>query len=232
MIDLYTWPTPNGQKVHILLEELELPYKVIPINISKGDQFEPQYLAINPNNKMPTIVDSEGPDGQPYPVFESGAILLYLAEKHGRFLPKAMGPRYVVIQWLMFQMASVGPMLGQAHHFRQYAPEPIPYAIDRYTNEAARIYGVVDKRLAENEYLAGDAYTIADMATFPWLALRERQGQSFDTFPNVGRWVQIMKARPAVQRGMVLLKEERAKHNLTNEESREILFGSKQYSRR
>src|SRR4028118_306761 len=177
LIDLYYWPTPNGWKASIFLEELGLPYEVRPINIAAGDQFEPEFLKISPNNKMPAIVDQEGPDGEPISVFESGAILIYLAEKTGRFLPTDPRGRYRALEWLMFQTGSVGPMLGQAHHFRQYAPEIIPYAIERYTNEAARIYRVIDRRLAESEFIATDDYTTADVAIFSWLVPHEHQGQ-------------------------------------------------------
>ena len=169
MIDLYTWPTPNGHKIHIMLEEIGLDYRVIPIDIGAGDQFKPEFLKISPNNKMPAIVDPEGPDGQPISLFESGAILIYLAEKTGRFLPTEPRARFLVLQWLMFQMGHIGPMLGQVHHFLRYAPEKIPYAMDRYSNEAKRLYGVLDKRLGEVEFLAGDDYTIADMAVWPWV---------------------------------------------------------------
>ncbi|NQV83178.1 MAG: glutathione S-transferase N-terminal domain-containing protein [Rhodospirillales bacterium] len=231
MIDLYTWPTPNGHKVHIMLEETGLPYTVFPINIGAGDQFDPDYLKISPNNKMPAIVDPDGPDGQPYSLFESGAILMYLAEKTGRFMPSEMAARYQVIQWLMFQMGGVGPMFGQAHHFRQYAPEKIPYAIERYTNEAARLYGVLDRRLGEVEYLAGD-YSIADMATFPWTRSYERQGQNLDDFPNVKRWFEAINARPAVERALKVLAERRNKNFEKDAEARKNLFGAAQYQRR
>ena len=230
MIDLYTWPTPNGHKVHILLEELAMPYNVIPIDISAGDQFAPDYLTISPNNKMPAIVDTEGPGGNPMSVFESGAILLYLAEKSGRFMPQETRARFEVVQWLMFQMGGIGPMLGQAHHFRAYAPEKIPYAIDRYTREAGRLYGVLDGRLAQHEYLAGD-YSIADMATFPWLRSYERQGQDLADFPNVKRWFEAIEARPAVQRGVQVLAE-RSRSGPITEEERQVLFGAEQYQRR
>ena len=231
MIELYFWPTPNGHKVHIMLEETGLPYNVHAVNIGAGDQFEPAYLKLNPNNKMPTIVDTEGPNGKPYTVFESGAILMYLAEKTGRFMPKDMAGRYAVIQWLMFQMGGVGPMFGQAHHFRTYAPEKIKYAIDRYTNEAGRLYGVVDRRLGETEYLAGNDYTIADMAAFPWMLNPERKGQNADDFPNVKRWLSAIEARPAVQRGLKILAERRS--NITEDKkAREVLFGAAQYQRR
>ena len=230
MIDLYTWPTPNGHKVHIMLEEVGLEYKVIPINIGRGDQFDPEFLKISPNNKMPAMVDPEGPDGKPYSLFESGAILMYLAEKTGQFMPQESAARYLVIQWLMFQMGTVGPMLGQAHHFRSYAPEPMPYAVDRYTNEGRRIYNVIDKRLSEVEYLAGD-YSIADMATFPWVRLHERQGVDLDELPNFARWVEAIKARPAVERGLEVLAEERRKPEGMDEKAKEILFGATQYQR-
>ena len=175
MIDLYTWPTPNGHKIHIMLEELELPYNVIPIDIGAGDQFKPEFLAISPNNKMPAIIDQDGPGGTPYSMFESGAILIYLAEKTGRFMPSETRARFEVLQWIMFQMGHIGPMLGQNHHFRRYAPEKIPYAIERYTNEAARLYGVLNKRLEGREYLVGD-YSIADIANYPWAALARGAG--------------------------------------------------------
>ena len=202
MIELYTWPTPNGHKVHIMLEECGLAYNVHGIDIGAGEQFAPDFLKISPNNKMPAMIDRDGPEGKPYPVFESGAMLMYLAEKTGRFMPQDMAGRYRVIQWLMFQMGGVGPMLGQAHHFRDYAPEKIPYAIDRYTNEATRLYGVIDRRLGEAEWLAGDAYSIADMATFPWLRPWKAQGQDLDATPNLKRWFNAMYDRPAVQRGL------------------------------
>jgi GSH-dependent disulfide-bond oxidoreductase len=205
MIDLYTWTTPNGRKASIFLEEAGLPYRVHPIDISKGDQFKPEFVAINPNSKIPAIVDQEGPDGKPLPVFESGAILIYLAEKTGRFLPKDARGRTVALEWLMFQMGGVGPMFGQTHHFRRFAPEQIPYAIERYTKETARLYGVLDRRLGEAEYLAGD-YGIADMATYPWAARHEWQGVVLDEFRNVKRWFDAISARPAVQRGMQVPK--------------------------
>jgi len=234
MIDVYYWPTPNGHKVTIFLEEVGLPYKVIPINIGKGEQFAPEFLKISPNNRMPAIVDHEGPDGAPIALFESGAILLYLAEKTGRFMPSELRARYKVIEWLMFQMASVGPMLGQAHHFRRYAPDKIQYAIDRYTNEAHRIYGVVDKRVGEAPYLAGE-YSIADMATYPWLRLYKLQGQELADFPNLKRWFDAIEARPAVQRGVGVMAEVLAaamKQLTTDQETWSIMFGSKQFERR
>jgi GST-like protein len=228
VIDLYTWPTPNGHKIHILLEELGLEYKVIPVNIGAGDQFKPEFLAISPNNKMPAIVDHDGPGGTPYSMFESGAILIYLAEKTGRFMPSDVRARYDVIQWIMFQMGHIGPMLGQNHHFRRYAPEKIPYAIDRYTNEAARLYGVLDRRLDGREYLVGD-YSIADIANYPWLRSHDAQGQDLDDFPNVKRWYEAIEARPAVQRGVQVLSEETRKGEMSEAE-REQLFGSSQYA--
>jgi GST-like protein len=230
MIDLYGWPTPNLFKVTILLEELGLPYNAIPVDIGRGDQFKPDFLKISPNNKMPAIVDSDGPDGKPMSLFESGAILMYLAEKSGRFMPQDMRGRYQVIQWLMFQMGGIGPMLGQVHHFRQYAPEPIPYAIDRYTNEASRLYNVVDKRLGEVPYLADD-YSIADMAVFPWLRLYERQGQKLEDYPNLKRWFETIDARPAVKKGVTILADKRRAGPM-DEKQREILFGAQQYARR
>ena len=230
MIDLYTWPTPNGHKIHIMLEELGLEYNVIPINIGVGDQCKPEFLAISPNNKMPAIVDHDGPGGTVYSMFESGAILIYLAEKTARFIPSEVRGRYDVIQWIMFQMGHIGPMLGQNHHFRRYAPEKIPYAIERYTNEAARLYGVLDKRLEGREYLVGE-YSIADIANYPWLRSHETQGQDLNDFPNVKRWYEAIEARPAVQRGVEVLSEETRKGEMSEAE-REQLFGSAQYARR
>ena len=205
MIDLYTWSTPNGRKASIMLEEVGLPYRVHAIDISKGDQFKPEFVAINPNSKIPAIVDEEGPGGRPLSVFESGAILVYLAEKTGKLLSPDPRPRIEAIEWLMLQMGGIGPMFGQAHHFRRFAPEPIPYAIERYTKEAQRLYGVLDKRLGEAEYLAGE-YSIADIATYPWTARHEWQGVSLADYPNVERWFAAIGARPAVQRGMAVPK--------------------------
>jgi GSH-dependent disulfide-bond oxidoreductase len=230
MIDVYFWPTPNGHKVTIALEELALPYSVIPINIGKGDQFNSEFLKISPNNKMPAIVDSDGPGGKPISIFESGAILIYLAEKTGRLMPWEARGRYRVIEWLMFQMASVGPMLGQVHHFRRYAPEQIQYAIDRYTNEAKRIYGVIDKRVRDVPYLAGQ-YSIADIATYPWLRLHKLQGQNLADFPNLKRWYQAIEARPAVQKGMAVMADGPALQP-NDQETFSVLFGAKQYERR
>ncbi|MGP1398034.1 MAG: glutathione binding-like protein [Inquilinaceae bacterium] len=231
MIDLYTWPTPNGFKVSILLEEVGLPYTVHAIDIGAGDQFKPDFLRISPNNKMPAIVDQEGPGGKPYSLFESGAILMYLAEKTGKFWPQTHPEKYDTIQWLMFQMGGVGPMLGQAHHFRAYAPEKIPYAIDRYTKEAGRLYRVIDKRLGESEYLAGETYTIADIATFPWTRSIERQGHAAEDYPNFKRWFDIIAARPAVQRGLQVLADRRREGPM-DQKSRENLFGAAQYAGR
>ncbi|MEQ8754738.1 MAG: glutathione S-transferase N-terminal domain-containing protein [Coleofasciculus sp. G1-WW12-02] len=228
-IDFYYWPTPNGWKVSIMLEETETPYNLIPINITAGDQFKPEFLTISPNNKMPAIADPQGPDSQPLSLFESGAILLYLADKTGQFIPTHPRDRYSVIQWLMFQMGGVGPMLGQAHHFRQYAPEKIPYAIDRYTNEATRLYRVLDKQLSQGEYIAGD-YSIADMAIFPWIVPHERQGQNLTDYPNLQRWFNAINQRSAVQRGLALLSEKRV--NTMDEKAKEALFGSRQLDQR
>ncbi|MFO1244057.1 MAG: glutathione binding-like protein [Ramlibacter sp.] len=230
MIDVYSWPTPNGHKVHIMLEECGLPYRAIPVNIGTGDQFQPAFLALSPNNKIPAIVDPEGPDGRPISLFESGAILVYLAAKTGKFMPKGDRARYEVLQWLMFQMGGVGPMLGQNHHFRQYAPEKIPYAIDRYTNEARRLYGVIDRQLAKTRYLAGKTYSIADIATFPWLRNWQNQGIVLADYPHLERWFNTMAARPAVQRGVQVLAALRKP--ITGDKEREILFGKTQYERR
>jgi GST-like protein len=201
LIDLYTWSTPNGRKVSIMLEELALPYNVHPIDIGKGDQFKPEFVAISPNSKIPAIVDGEGPDGKPYALFESGAILLYLADKSGRFLPAGKAERFEVIQWLMFQMGGVGPMFGQVHHFLRAAPEPVPYAIERYGKETRRLYGVLDKHLAGREWL-GSEYSVADIATYPWVARHEWHKVELADFPNVKRWFDALGTRPAVQRGM------------------------------
>ncbi|MFP4099942.1 glutathione S-transferase N-terminal domain-containing protein [Coleofasciculus sp.] len=228
-IDLYYWPTPNGWKVSIMLEETETPYNLIPVDITAGDQFKPDFLAISPNNKMPAIIDPQGIEGQPLSLFESGAILLYLADKTGQFIPKQPRDRYSVIQWLMFQMGGVGPMLGQTHHFRQYAPEKIPYAIDRYTNEATRLYRVLDKQLSQVEYVAGD-YSIADIAIFPWIVPHEKQGQNLADYPNLQRWFDAINQRPAVQRGLALLSEKRVSN--MDEKAREALFGSRQLDQR
>jgi len=230
VIELYSWPTPNGHKVHIMLEETGLPYKVHAVDIGAGAQFDKAFLAISPNNRIPAIVDTESVDGKPLSVFESGAILLYLAEKTGKFLPKDQRGRYEVMQWLMFQMGGIGPMLGQVHHFRAYAPEPIPYAIDRYTKEAGRLYGVVDRRLADRPFIAGD-YSIADMAIFPWLRSWERQGVNIADYPNLKRWFDTIAGRPAVERGVKVLSD-LSRTGPMDEKQREILFGATQYAKR
>ncbi|MBO9649429.1 MAG: glutathione S-transferase N-terminal domain-containing protein [Variovorax sp.] len=229
-IDVYSWATPNGHKVHIMLEECGLPYRAHPVNIGKGDQFEPAFLKISPNNKIPAITDPEGPDGKPISLFESGAILVYLAGKTGKFLPEGDRGRFDVLQWLMFQMGSVGPMLGQTHHFRNYAPEKIQYAIDRYSNETKRIYGVIDKQLSTHKFIAGDTYTIADIAIFPWLRSYENQGITLEDFPHLKQWFEGIAARPAVQRGVKVLADLRTP--ITGDKEREILFGKTQYQRR
>jgi GST-like protein len=228
-IDVYTAPTPNGHKVHIMLEECGLPYRIHHIKIGEGDQFKPEFLAISPNNKIPAIVDPNGPDGQPMSLFESGAILVYLASKTGKFLGNTDREKFVTLQWLMFQMGGVGPMLGQAHHFRIYAPEKIEYAVNRYTNEAKRLYGVIDKQLSQSAYLAGDEYTIADIATFPWLRSWKNQGIELADYPHLQRWFDEIAARPAVQRGVEVLAN--THKPLTDDKAREILFGSTQYQR-
>jgi GSH-dependent disulfide-bond oxidoreductase len=234
-IRLYLWPTPNGQKVAIMLEETGLPYEVVPVDITAGDQFEPEFLRISPNNKMPAIVDPDGPDGRELALFESGAILLYLAEKTGHFMPRSGHAYWQAMQWLMFQMGGVGPMLGQAHHFRNYAPERLDYAVKRYTNEAARLYGVLDRRLGEAEYIAGDDYTIVDMATWPWIRSHANQGQDLADFPNVHRWFEAVAARPAVQKGVELLADRRYQGRSNggfDDKARDILFGDGQYQKR
>ena len=232
MIDLYTWPTPNGHKLHIMLEETGLPYKVIPVNIGKGEQFEPDFLKISPSNKMPAMIDHDGPGGKPISLFESGAMLIYLAEKTGQFLPSEPQARYTTLTWLMWQMGGVGPMFGQAHHFNNYAPEDMPYPKQRYANEAMRLYGVADRRLGESRYLAGDEMTIADIAVWPWTRRPERQGVDRDDYPNFKRWFEEIAERPAVQRAVEVLSEhQRAQPSFTAEE-KEILFGATQYARR
>jgi GST-like protein len=230
MIEVYSWATPNGHKVHIMLEECGLPYRAIPIDIGTGDQFKPEFLAISPNNKIPAIVDPDGPDGQPITMFESGAILMYLAAKTGRFLPADVRGKYKVLEWLMFQMGGVGPMLGQTHHFRIYAPEKIPYAIERYSNEAKRLYGVMNRQLAKNKYLAGPEYSIADIATFPWLRSWKNQGIDWNDHPHLKGWFDEIAARPAVMRGVEVLASQRKP--ITDDKAREVLFGKKQYQAR
>ena len=208
MIDLYYWTTPNGHKVTMFLEEAGLPYRIIPVNISAGDQFKPEFLAIAPNNRIPAIVDHDVAGG-PVSLFESGAILLYLADKIGRFIPPAaqVQPRAEVLQWLFWQIGGLGPMAGQNHHFSQYAPEKIPYAINRYVNETNRLYGVLNKRLADRDFMAGSAYSIADMATYPWIVPHERQGQKLEDFPHLKRWFEAIRARPATERAYAKAKE-------------------------
>ena len=229
-IDLYTWPTPNGHKIHIMLEEVGLPYNVHAIDIGAGDQFDADFLKISPNNKMPAIVDPDGPDGEAHSVFESGAILIYLAEKTGKLLPSDPRKRSEALQWLMWQMGGLGPLLGQAHHFRQYAPETIDYAVDRYTNEANRLYGVLDTRLGESRYLAGDEYSIADIAAWPWTRFPERQGVDRNDYPNFVRWFDEIAERPAVKRGVEVLANRRKEG--FDPKAHEMLFGATQYQRR
>ena len=202
MYDLYNWPTSNGRKINIMVEELGVEYRIHPIAIGKGEQFTPEFTQLNPNQKIPAVVDQDGPGGKPYVLFESGAILMYMAEKHGQLMPRETGPRYEVIQWLMFQMGGVGPNFGQAHHFRRAAPEQVPYAIKRYTDETRRLWGVMDGRLADNEWLAAGQYSIADIAVFPWAMRHEWQGIALEEFPNVKRWYDAVAARPGVKRGL------------------------------
>jgi GSH-dependent disulfide-bond oxidoreductase len=204
VIQLYTWATPNGKKVSIMLEEVELPYEVHPINIAKGDQLKPEYLAINPNNKIPSIIDNDGPGGKPLQLFESGAILMYLAEKTGKFLPQEMAQRYEVIQWLMFQMGGVGPMFGQANYFYRLE-EKVPFAIERYYKEAIRLYKVLEQALGQRDYLAGE-YSIADIATYPWVGRHDGHNVKLEDFPKVKRWFDTVSQRPAVKRGMAVPK--------------------------
>jgi GSH-dependent disulfide-bond oxidoreductase len=229
MIEVYSWATPNGHKVHIMLEECGLAYRAHPVDIGAGDQFKPEFLALSPNNKIPAIVDKDGPDGRPMSLFESGAILMYLAGKTGRFLPDDVRGRYEMLQWLMFQMGGVGPMLGQAHHFRIYAPEKIPYAIDRYSNEAKRLYGVMDRRLAKSKYIAGPTYTIADIAIFPWLRSWKNQGIDWNDYTHLKGWFDEIAGRPAVQRGVQVLAD--LHKPITDDKSREVLFGQTQYKK-
>ncbi|MDI1443799.1 glutathione S-transferase N-terminal domain-containing protein [Polyangium sp. 6x1] len=226
MIDLHYWPTPNGRKVSIMLEEVGLPYRVVPVNIGRGEQFKPEFLAISPNNRMPAIVDHDPEGGgAPISVFESGAILVYLAEKTGRFMPKDARGRAETLQWLFWQMGGLGPMAGQAHHFRVYAPEKLEYAIDRYTKEVNRLYGVMDKRLSDRDYLAGD-YSIADMAAWPWIVPWKAQGQNLDDFPHLKRWFDAIEARPAVERGRAVGRELVQNQSPTmDDEAKKVLFG-------
>ena len=235
LIDVYSWPTPNGHKVHIMLEEcgykLGRDWLAHPVNIGQGEQFTPEFLTISPNNKIPALVDPVGPDGKPISLFESGAILLYLAAKTGKFLPKTDRAKFEVLQWLMFQMGGVGPMLGQNHHFRTYAPEKIPYAIDRYTNEAKRLYGVMDKQLALGKYIAGNSYSIADMAIYPWLRNWKNQGMDWADYPRLKEWFDTVGARPAVVRGCEVLASLR-KPLQDDKKAFETLFGKTQYEKR
>lgn len=225
MIDLYYWTTPNGHKITMFLEETGLPYTVHPVNISKGDQFKPDFLAISPNNRIPAIVDHHpAGGGDPVSVFESGAILLYLAEKTSRFLGNGPRERYDVLQWLFWQMGGLGPMAGQNHHFGTYAPEKIPYAIDRYVRETGRLYGVLNKRLADREFIAGD-YSIADMACYPWVVPYKRQSQNIDDFPHLKRWFDAIAQRPATQRAYALADTINTTPSVSDEESRKLLFG-------
>ena len=234
MIDVYSWATPNGHKVHIMLEECGLrlgrDWLAHPISIGKGDQFTPEFLKISPNNKIPALVDPHGPDGKPINVFESGAILLYLASKTGKFLPKSDRAKFEVLQWLMFQMGGVGPMLGQAHHFRIYAPEKVEYAYNRYTNEAKRLYGVMDRQLQKTKFIAGSSYSIADIAIFPWLRSWQNQGIDWADYPHLKAWFDLIAARPAVQRGVEVLADLRKP--LYDDKAKEVLFGATQFAKR
>ena len=233
MIDVYTWPTPNGHKVHIMLEEAGLQYRIHGVNIREGDQFKPGFLKISPNNRIPAIVDQEGPRGRPYSLFETGAILLYLASKSGKFLPQDIEARWDCTQWLMWQMGGVGPMFGQANHFRRYSKEKILYAIDRYTNESNRLTRVLDKRLGEAPYVAGKEYSIADIAIFPWYRGSENRGVNLGEYPNVKRWFDAIGARPAVQRGVKVLAEVQAANAAPHsDKSWDIMFGRKQFEKR
>jgi len=232
MIEVWTWPTPNGHKVHIALEELGLPYKIIPVNIGKGDQFKPEFLAITPNHRIPAIVDPDGPDGKPLTIFESAAILIYLSEKAGgKLIPSSGSERYICLQWMMFQMGGIGPMFGQYNHFANYASQKIPYAVDRYNNEVKRLHRVLDKRLSESAYLAGPDYTMADIISFPWIRNPERRNINLSDYPAVKRWHDTVAARPPVQRGMKILAEKQRRNPVTDEE-REIMFGKIQFAAR
>ena len=226
-IELYYWPTPNGWKISIMMEELGIPYEIKFVNIGAGDQFKPEFLKIAPNNRMPAIIDPEGPDGKPISVFESGAILQYLGRKFNQFYPNDERARVEVDEWLMWQMGGLGPMAGQTHHFRVYAPEKVPYALERYTNEVNRLYGVLNKRLEGREFIAGE-YSIADMACIGWAQLWERQGQDIKQFPNLENWIERMKARPAVAKGLALGLEKREQSNFDKDKDQQaVLFGQK-----
>ena len=229
MIDLYYWPTPNGHKITIFLEETGLEYRIVPVNIREGDQFKPEFLKISPNNRMPAIVDSGGPGGKPISLFESGAILLYLGEKTGKLLPSEIRARYEVVQWLMFQMANIGPMFGQRGHFLRAAPEKIPYAIERYTNESRRLLDVMDRRLGQSAYLAGD-YSIADIATYPWVVGVRREPEQLESRPNFKRWLDAISQRPAVKRGLAVMAG--MPQQPLDDKARSILYGAKQFERR
>ncbi len=231
MIDVWTWPTPNGHKVHIALEELGLPYTVVPVNIGGGEQFKPEFLALTPNHRIPAIVDHEGPGGKTLELFESGAILIYLAEKAGKLIPADPIARLTCLQWVMFQMGGVGPMFGQYNHFANYAAEKLPYAIERYTNEVKRLHRVLDKRLSDADYLAGDEYSIADIATFPWIRTPERRNIDLAEYPAVKRWHDAIAARPGVQRGVAVLSENQRKGPMTDKE-KENMFGATQFAAR
>ena len=232
MIDLYSWPTPNGHKLHIMLEESSLDYNVHAINIGAGEQFDEQFLEISPNNRIPAMIDHDGLGGQPISLFESGAMLIYLADKTGKFLPTEPTLRYKVLQWLMWQMGGVGPMFGQSNHFSHYAPEKIKYAIDRYDNECQRLYNVMDNCLSTTSYLAGNEYSIADIATFPWAQSYDRRGVEISEYPNVSKWLDTIAGRPAVKQGMSVLVEQRRENKAFTEEEREVLFGATQFKRR
>ena len=231
MIEIWSWPTPNGQKVHVAIEELGLPYTIVPVNIAQGEQFKPEFLALNPNHRIPAIVDDDGPGGR-FTLFESAAILIYLAEKAGRLIPQDAAARYVCLEWVMFQMGGVGPMFGQYNHFATYAPEKIPYAIDRYRNESNRLVRVLDKRLAEAEFLAGAEYSIADIITYPWIASAvKRDAIELGETANVKRWLQTVSARPGVERGMALMKAQQQPVAMSDQ-ARENLFGKTQHGKR
>ncbi|MEM7016370.1 MAG: glutathione S-transferase N-terminal domain-containing protein [Pseudomonadota bacterium] len=225
-LDLYYWPTPNGWKISIMLEECGLPYQVIPVNIGKGEQFEAEFLAISPNNRMPAIVDHDGPGNEPISIFESGAILQYLGNKTGQLYPTSPRERIEVDQWLFWQMGGLGPMGGQCHHFRLYAPEKLPYAIERYTNECNRLYGVMNKRLQDRDYLAGE-YSIADIASWPWIARHERQEQDLNEFPRLKDWFERIGARPAVVKGFAIGDDFHKQQTLTDDDARKVLFGQR-----
>ena len=226
MIDLYYWTTPNGHKITLFLEETGLPYALHPINIGKGEQFQPDFLRIAPNNRIPAIVDNAPADGgEPVSIFESGAILLYLAEKTGQFLSTDLRQRVDALQWLFWQMAGLGPMAGQNHHFTQYAPEQVPYAIDRYVKETARLYAVLDRRLADRAFITGDDYTIADMACYPWIVPHERQRQNLDDFPNIKRWFDVIQQRPATVRAYEIAQRINPSQPPMSDEAKKVLFG-------